>query len=52
MNRPNLYLLVAVTLGFALLLAPQFVLSVMIGAAAIVYGSRSFIRAAQRRRRR
>ncbi|MFB7722295.1 hypothetical protein [Nocardia sp. NPDC056100] len=49
MNRLTMLLVVIVASVFAVLSAPQFILSVLIGAAAIVFGLRWFIRSASRR---
>ncbi|MGW4121370.1 hypothetical protein [Nocardia sp. NPDC004711] len=52
MNRLDLFLFVLVVLGVALLSAPQFVASVLIGAGVIVFGLRWFVRSSRRRWRR
>lgn len=52
MNRLRLTVFASVAIVFAFLIAPQAVLSALIGAAAIVFGLRWFARSARRGWRR
>ncbi|MET8428357.1 hypothetical protein [Nocardia sp. NPDC004860] len=52
MTRFNVFLFALVVLGVALLSAPQFVASLLIGAGVIVFGLRWFVRSSRRGWRR
>ncbi|MEV6101471.1 hypothetical protein [Nocardia sp. NPDC051981] len=52
MTRFDIFLFALVVLGVGLLIAPQFVMSVLIGAGVIVFGLRWFVRSSRRGWRR